>query len=365
MPDVAQLITELGDNFNAATSDLATRLGELEKRAARADDFEPANDNRQTLGQIVASDEGVRNLTSEFRDKVVVKLRGENAAITSGPSTVGSNTSQGTSLVPAHRVPGIVTPYERRFTVRDLLRVSTTTSNNVEWPREHSYTNNADVVSEGTAKPYSDLTFELENAPVRTIAHMFKASRQILDDANALASYIDRRGRYGLQFKEELQLLKGDGTGQNIDGIVPLAGAYQTARNSTGDTPLDILNHAISQAEESDIPISGIVLSKKMWRDILGVKDGDERYLSGGPFGTTAPRIWDLPAVASNSFDDDEFLVGAFEDGATIFDRLEAEVLLSSENDKDFEMNLVSIRCEQRLALAVFRPDAFVTGSFI
>ncbi|MBN7763647.1 phage major capsid protein [Nitratireductor aquibiodomus] len=362
MSELASMITNLGDKFKATTEDLTTRLNSLERRAAR--ETEPANDNHKSLGHIVANDEAVRNLTSEFRGKAVVKLRGENAAITSYPATVGSNTSAGTSLVPAHRVPGIVTPYQRRMTIRDLLRTARTTSNNIEWPVETNYTNNADVVSEGAKKPYSDLTFELQNAPVRTIAHMFKASRQILDDADALASYIDRRGRYGLQFKEELQLLRGDGTGQNVEGIIPQARAYETARNSTGDTPLDVLNHAISQAEESDIPITGIVLSKKMWRDMLGIKDGDERYLSGGPFGTTAAQIWDLPAIGSNAMADGEFLVGAFQDGATIFDRLEAEVLVSSENDDDFERNLFSIRAEERLALAVFRPDAFVTGQF-
>nr|WP_155983434.1 phage major capsid protein [Nitratireductor aquibiodomus] len=222
MSELASMITSLGDKFKATTEDLTTRLSELERRAARSsEDHEyVANDNHESLGHIVANDDAVRNLTSDFRGKAVVKLRGESAAITSYPATVGSNTSAGTSLVPAHRVPGIVTPYQRRMTIRDLLRTARTTSNNIEWPRETNYTNNADVVSEGAKKPYSDIEFELENAPVRTIAHMFKASRQILDDADALASYIDRRGRYGLQFKEELQLLRGDGTGQNIEGII-------------------------------------------------------------------------------------------------------------------------------------------------
>ncbi|WP_264755294.1 phage major capsid protein [Klebsiella michiganensis] len=46
-------------------------------------------------------------------------------------------------------------------------------------------------MAEGALKPKSDIKFELKSAPVRTIAHYFKASRQILDDAPGLASYID------------------------------------------------------------------------------------------------------------------------------------------------------------------------------
>ncbi|MCY1382155.1 Phage capsid family protein [compost metagenome] len=59
----------------------------------------------------------------------------------------------------------------------------------------------------------------------------------------------------------------------------------------------------------------------------------------------------------------DDFLVGAFSLGAQIFDRLLAEILISTENDKDFEKNMVSIRAEERLAFSVYRPEAFVTGS--
>ena len=57
-----------------------------------------------------------------------------------------------------------------------------------------------------------------------------------------------------------------------------------------------------------------------------------------------------------------EFLTGAFSFAAQIFDRMDIEVLLSTENDKDFETNQISIRAEERLAFAVYRPEAFVTG---
>ena len=48
--------------------------------------------------------------------------------------------------------------------------------------------------------------------------------------------------------------------------------------------------------------------------------------------------------------------------GAQIFNEMGIEVLVSTENDKDFENNMVTIRAEERLAFAVYRPEAFVTG---
>ncbi|MBB4002639.1 phage major capsid protein [Aurantimonas endophytica] len=362
MTNLAPLIAELGDKFTETSGALATRIGELERRAVR--EREPANDNVvASLGSIVANDPEVQRMTSNFRGKAVVKLTGENAAITTANTTVGAGRSQGTSLVPGMRVPGIVEPFEREMTIRDLLPQARTTSGSIEWPRETGFTNNAAPVAETTPKPYSDLTFDMVTTPVRTIAHMFKASRQILDDTPALLAYIDRRGTNGLKRVEENQLLFGNGTGQNLLGIVPQATAFDPQFASSDETAIDRLLQAISQAEDSDIPVTGIVLNKRDWRRIIGIKDAGGNYISpDSPFQITRPNLWNLPIVATNAMPVGQFLTGAFSEGAAIFDRMDVEVMVSSENADDFEKNLISVRIEERLALATFRPDAFITG---
>ncbi len=362
------MITDLGNSFKAETGDLSTRLTELEKRAAREpDSYRAANDNLPSLGELVANHDAVRDLNSNFRGKATVKLVGDEfAAITSGTSTVGATTSPGTSLVPAHRVDGIVSPAERRLRIRDVLNVAQTTSNSVEWPRETGFTNNAAPVAETNAKPYSDLTFNLQTTSVRTVAHLFKASRQILDDAPGLVAYINRRGIHGLKLVEENQLLNGDGTGQNLNGIMSQATAFAPTWSAASDTAIDRLNQALSQVEDSNYEANAILLNPRDWRQMIAIKDGEGRYIAGqSPFGIQAPRVWGVPIVATAAVAPGEFLTGAFDLGATLYDRMGVEVLLSTENDDDFEKNLVTIRIEERLALAVFRPDAFVAGDLV
>lgn len=185
----------------------------------------------------------------------------------------------------------------------------------------------------------------------------------MLDDAPALAAYVGRRGTYGLQFVEEQQTLFGDGTGQNLNGIIPQAAVFDPQFSDAADTAFDRVNQAISQAEDAEIPVNAVILNRRDWRRMLGVKDGDERYIAAqSPFGAQAQQVWNLPVVATNAMPAGEFVVGAFQDGATIFDRLDVEVLLSTENEDDFVRNLATVRVESRLALAVFRPEAFVAG---
>ncbi|CAN7429993.1 phage major capsid protein [Brucella pseudogrignonensis] len=358
--EVSADLKEKTDKALSELGDMTTRLGDLEKRAAREKE-EGANEQK-SLGDLVidSADYKAGMLTGSSRGSI--KVTADRAAITSANTTVGAGRSQGTSLVPGARVPGIFGLPERTLTIRDLVLPGQTASSSIEYVKETGYTNNAAPVAETTAKPYSDLTFDMTSAPVRTIAHLFKASRQILDDAPALRSYIDGRARYGLRFAEENQLLNGSGTGQNIHGLVPQATAFSPAFTLPGATGIDRLRLAILQVVLAEYPATAFVLNPIDWTKIELTKDAGGNYIIGNPQGSLTPTLWNLPVVSTQAMAAGEFLTGAFSFAAQIFDRLDIEVLLSSENVDDFEKNMFTIRAEERLAFAVYRPESFVTG---
>lgn len=358
--EVSAELKEKTDKALSELGDMTTRLGDLEKRAAREKE-EGANEQK-SLGDLVidSADYKAGMLTGSSRGSI--KVTADRAAITSANTTVGAGRSQGTSLVPGVRVPGIFGLPERTLTIRDLVLPGQTASSSIEYVKETGYTNNAAPVAETTAKPYSDLTFDMTSAPVRTIAHLFKASRQILDDAPALRSYIDGRARYGLRFAEENQLLNGSGTGQNIHGLVPQATAFNPAFAAENETGIDRLRLAILQVVLAEYPATAFVLNPIDWAKIELTKDLGGNYIIGNPQGSLTPTLWNLPVVSTQAMAAGEFLTGAFSFAAQIFDRLDIEVLLSSENVDDFEKNMFTIRAEERLAFAVYRPESFVTG---
>lgn len=358
--EVSAGLKEQTDKALSELGEATGRIAELEKRAAR--EKENGEEAQKSLGDLVISSDEYLAGKLTGASRASIRVRADRAAITSANGTVGTGRSAGTSLIPGARVPGIFGLPERQMTIRDLLLPGETASNSIEYVKETGFTNSAAPVAEGAAKPYSDLTFDMATAAVKTLAHLFKASRQILDDAPALRSYIDGKARYGLRFVEENQLLNGSGSGQNILGLVPQATAFSAAFTPATPTAIDRLRLAILQVVLAEYPATGFVLNPIDWAKIETTKDAGGNYIIGNPQGSLTPTLWNLPVVSTQAMAAGKFLTGAFSFAAQVFDRMDIEVLLSSENVDDFEKNMFTIRAEERLALAVYRPEAFVTG---
>ncbi|MCG3782765.1 phage major capsid protein [Delftia acidovorans] len=348
------LLSKHGELQNSLTA-TQQALAKLEANGAGGDV------QHQTLGQQFVNADNVKAFLGQTtpRGRVDIPI---NAAITS--LTTDADGSAG-DLVERTRVPGVVALPQRRMTVRDLLTPGTMDGNSLEYVKETGFTNNAAPVAEGALKPESSIKFDLINTNAKVIAHFVKASRQILSDASQLASIIDGRLRYGLAFKEEGQLLNGDGTGQNLLGIIPQASAFVPPFDPAGtETNIDNIRLAMLQAFLAEYPATGHVMNPIDWARIELLKDTTGRYIIGNPQGSIGATLWNLPVVETQAIPVDKFLTGAFKLGAQVFDRWLARVEVATENGDDFVKNMVTILAEERLALAVYRPEAFIYGDF-
>lgn len=355
--DIAMKLKGDVDGQLTELNTMRQKLAELEQKAAR----EGGNQEQfKTFGERFVGDEGVKRFMEDGPRNGRVDMRFKaplTSATTNAPGSVGA-------AVDATRLPGIVGVPQRRMTVRDLLSQGRMDGNSLEYVREVGFVNNAAPVAEGALKPQSDMQLELISTSAKVIAHHMKASRQILSDFAQLQSVIDQRLMYGLQFVEEAQILNGDGTGQNLNGILPQATEYAAPITIAGATAIDTLRLAALQAELAEFPTTGYVLHPSDWTGIELLKDDMGRYIIGNPQGTLNPTLWGKPVVATQAMAEGTFLTGAFQLGAQIFDRWDARVELGYVND-DFTRNMVTILAEERLALAVYRPEAFVTGEFV
>lgn len=352
---------EVADLALTGMNELKALLTDLEQKAARRGP--DAVEVKSVGDQFIDSEQYKAAFTNGARQGQSVGL--EVKTITS--LSTNADGSAG-AFVRAERVqsPQLLLP-NRQLRVRDLIASGTTASSSIEYVQESGFTNNAGMVAEGTLKPQSDLKFTLKNAPVRKIAHWFLASAEILSDAPALKSIIDARLNYGVAFVEDVQLLKGDGTGQNLLGVVPQATPYAVPAGVTGyaaPSQIDKLRIGQLQVALALYPCDGQVLHPIDWAIIEMQKDGQGRYLIGNPQGTLSPTLWGLPVVTTMAQTVGRFTMGAWKTAAQLFDREQSGVLVSTEDGDNFRRNMVTILGEERLAMTVYRPEAFVDGAF-
>jgi HK97 family phage major capsid protein len=263
----------------------------------------------------------------------------------------------------------IVAPSQRRLSIRDLLPSVPTGAGSTEFVRELSYTNNAgpqggttspDTASEGETKPASDMTFELINSPVITIAHTLTVSRQALDDSAALAQHLETRGIYGWQLEVDQELLTGTGANGKLNGLINNAAAF--TGGGTNQTALDTVRKAITQLAVGDHVATGVVLNPVDAEGLELAKDSQQRYMAVVIYINGQAVVWRIPIVESNSMTAGKFLAGDFTMAARIRDRQEAHVEISLDHLGYRAQNLALILIEGRLGLEIFRPAALVYG---
>ena len=275
----------------------------------------------------------------------------------------------------------MVIPPMRVKRVRDLFPTRTTTAAVIEYFRMLGFTspggpaNNAGTVAERdgsnfAAKPQSSMVFEGHQAPVRTIAHWEAAHRNVLADEPQLRSIIDNELMYGLRLQEDAQILSGDGTGENLTGVLETSGIQQYAWSDGAALPVpdnkaDAIRRAATLSFLAYYEPSGVVLHPNDWEDLELTKDSFGQYLvalsvaMGGE-----PKVWRLPVVETPAMPEGTALVGAFGTGAQLYDREQANIRISEQHADFFVRNAIVILAEQRLALAVKRPESFVKVTF-
>lgn len=355
--ELSTSIKEKADEALIKMNGLNEQVAEIQQKLDRVRGGDDSD--RKSAGELFTSDERVKSFLGNepSSGKVDVRIK---ATLTS--LTTDAAGSVGDAIAPS-RLPGILPLPQRRLTVRDLLSQGRMDGNALEYVKETGFVNNAAPVAEGAAKPSSDMKLDLVTTSAKVIAHWMKASKQVLSDVSQLRSIIDQRLLYGLAYVEEAQLLNGDGTGQNLAGIIPQATAYSAPITLSSPTSIDMIRLMHLQAALAEYPSTGTVMHPSDWAWIETLKDTTGRYIIGNPQGGIAPTLWGLPVVATQAMTIDKVLVGAFQLGAQVFDRWDARVETGFVND-DFTKNLVTILAEERLALAVYRPEAFIYGDF-
>lgn len=299
---------------------------------------------------------------------------GAKAAATVDEGTIpnfSGGSGLGGQLVTPEFLPGIVPLKFQRLTIADLLASGTTTSSSVTYVIESAFQDLTATVAEKGAKPQLDLTLQRRQDNVTKIANRAKITDELLQDASQFQSYLQNRMIFGVQRVEEAQLLNGNGTAPNLTGLLNRAGLAPAVVTSAGLTATKAMEAVYNQITNlrsvSFVEPDAFVINPVDWQTIRLGKDANNQYYGGGPivgqYGIGAPTnqvsLWGLTGVTTTAIAQGTILVGGFQECAQVFRRQGVTVEMTNSNEDDFNNNLVSLRAEERLALAVYRPAGF------
>lgn len=325
---------------------------------------------RKSWGQKVLSSEQFaqarKGSTAQPPKMHPVNVKAEQKALYESLSTAGG------ALVNEQRVEELIGIPHRPQSILNLIAVSRTTSNVVEWVKQASRTNSAAPTAEYTSgnfglKPESNMTFELVSATVRTIATWVAASRNILADAPRLQDLIDTDLTEMVRVILENQIVSGAGTGENFTGILNTAGILARTqgagtRSKAGDTVADTIRRGMTDIQLEFYEPNGILLSPADAEEVELLKDTQNNYLK--IWDPTTGRLFRLPVSVSPILSDNAGIVADFRMACYLWDRMETEIRVGEPNDF-FLRNAVAVLAELRAAFAVVRPTAVCALTFV
>jgi len=356
--DLKKQIDALQKQADALDAKIAERAALDPKANKSLDDYLKEQESVDRLMKDKSGKASIHLDAKQFRDIFERKT-------TISSSAVGQATS---GILQIDRIPGITLEARQQLMVRDLLSARPTTYQVVDFVKVNAPMAIASPVVEANTKPENAVTFVSHSEKVRLIATWIPASRQILDDFTELAGFLRTSLPYYVNLEEELQLLSGDSTGENLNGLITQAQAFNTGllHNSQGWNKIDLVGRAIQQitAAKELLP-TFVVLHPTDWWEMRLTKDNYGRYILGDPQTSVDLTLFGLKVVPTTSIANGTFLVGSGNPEASeIRDRMEMQIDISTEHSTFFTQNLVAIRAEKRMALVVKRVNSYVTGTF-
>lgn len=352
----AKAFADKAQELGAKQADLARELLEIRQK----NEAVPAKAEAKSVGDSFVADKA-------YADFVSGAATSARAVITldkgSAPTTVGTTGPAAASLAPSFYAGVFGTPNIPQK-IEPLIPHIAVTTDSVDYVTVAD-TIGAAGVAEAGAIPESRFTPTLAKANVVNVAHYTKITKQLADDAPALAAYINTKMLYGLQNKVESQIVNGNGTAPQLKGLLATGSYTDASAQLTGAKNLfDLLLLLQGVAETAAYEPEALVLNPMTWAQLAMEKDSQGRYLLGGPGLAANKSVWGIPVVTSSAVPAGKFIFGNFTQTVTIYDRQQVAVEMTGTNEDDFTHYLYTIRASRRLALAVEVPAGIFAGDF-
>jgi HK97 family phage major capsid protein len=339
---------------------------------------------QKSLGEQFTDSGAYKKAITEFRESggrfregfstgaVALEAKG---TLLEGAGSPGSGTGGGLIAVP-QVVPGVVQTLFQPLRFADLILSGQASGNTLRYVVEGTATSGAAGVAEAGNKPESTLGLSTKDEPIKKIATLLPIAEEMLEDAPAVQSYINGRLTLFVQIEEERQLFRGTSGGNEVQGIL-------TSRNvpvyaggtAVGNKAVQLFKAMNGLRGSAFVEPEWVIMHPTDWEAIRLLTDTAGQFFGGGPFQgqyggnqMTSPSsqiqgaqdtIWNKPVYVTASIGGAGTALVGTRAGAQVWRKGGISVEATNSHSTYFALNLIAIRAEERLGLAVYRPGAY------
>lgn len=255
----------------------------------------------------------------------------------------------------------------RSVHIRSLLPLGSTDGQTIRFPKESAYSDNAAATAETSAFGQSDFDLAASTVNVEKIGTYMRITGEMLDDIKQLTSYLSARVPEKVLSVEDNEILNGDGSSPNLDGLFTdgtafAAGDFALAIESANE--FDVLTVALNQLNLSNYQADTILLNPTDLHKMILLKSTANEYLRNQIFSGLQPTINGIPVTVNTAVTAGKFLVGNLRQSSQLWIRENLAVEFSREDSDNFQKNFVTVRAMERVALTNYLPNAIVQGTF-
>jgi len=256
----------------------------------------------------------------------------------------------------------VVEKATRPVQILDFIPSEPTDLFEIPFMEETTRTQNEAEIAEAGTYAEDAFVYTRRNSVVRKVGAQIPVTDEQLDDVGGMRALLDNRLRFGVLARIDQQIMVGDGTPPNLQGVFTVSGIQTQARGA--DPAANAIFKAMTLCRITGRAVPNLIaMHGTDWQNIRLAQNANGDYQFGPPSQVGDDALWGLPVVQTEALTVSNAVVGAFSQYSQLREKKGLEVQVGWISTQFIE-GKVTIRADARVAFVIYRGAAFckVTG---
>ena len=367
-------LTELVETVNLKSAQAKNEKAMEVDSEPAAQSFPSEQVPAKSIGELFTESDAYKNYKSNG-------VKGIDSKVNANP--LETKTTLNTTGYPPEvlRQPGILESLQRPdgavFTLFDQIQSD---QNSFAYLEETTFTNNAAEAAEGSAVGEAALAFTEQTESIRKMGVFLPVTDELLADVSGIQGYVNSRLQTMIRLRLDTQVLSGDGTAPNLEGILDAGKSSVGSTDYSSEYNGNLGRVGAIYGAITDIRVNSfmepdtIVMHPNDWNSVVtdltgfsgtssaGYAANVPLFIASGMFGQApVASIWGVKVLPTTAIAENTCLVGKFGGGeaAHLVMRQGIDLAVSDSHSDYFTKNMLAIRATMRVGFPVYRQQAF------